>query len=596
MSHLGQVNALSHMGGVGALSQLGQVGGFGGFGAMLEQRRLGLMAAHDLIHGRHPGLVGTQQPHAGDAAFPGRTASPPPVAAGTGGTPGGVSQNETNSAAALLQLMGGVPIGDAGARDTSGIGATREPGRGHQPLAAQQPGNATQFGKQIFPQSAAAWRLVAGESGGTAGGGSGGGDAPETGPGTGRERGLNTQAPHTQNQQTQNQQQQARLELAGLQHLAATGGLAGGGGQFSMHNPHNRHNPNAGTLHNLQVLQILQQLQQLHSAASGPGAGGFGGDAGLMPGDFSHRSLFAHANQLGELHTLHSLGAAAALGHGGSPFASQRGLLNSANQLGLDVLHVLQAQAGNAPSDGGGGGGQTTAAAQRQRATRQSAGALHSATPNQAGVSAGGLGGFMAAMAANGDAAGALLGFQGFPGGGGGAGPQNGAPGLANDLETLRKLQRELGVRGPGLGAAGNGVDGLLHSNAAGRVPTPDTKPTSMRVASAHTLGQPGPATVPLMDAAAREMGVSAEMLAGKCATTPNRAALAVVTTETTGPCDPVDAGHEKETLPEGEAIALFRLIDPAEGGTHSLVTEKTPPEEPKKTGAETTETTDAER
>ena len=181
-------------------------------------------------------------------------------------------------------------------------------------------------------------------------------------------------------------------------------------------------------------------------------------------------------------------------------------------------------------------------------------------------------------------------------GGGGGAGPQNGAPGLANDLETLRKLQRELGDRGPGLGAAGNGVDGLLHSNAAGRVPTPDIKPTSMRVASAHTLGQPGPATVPLMDAAAREMGVSAEMLAGKCATTPNRAALAVVTTETTGPCDPVDAGHEKETLPEGETIALFRLIDPAEGGTHSLVTEKTPPEEPKKTGAETTETTDAER
>ena len=422
MSHLGQVNALSHMGGVGALSQLGQVGGFGGFGAMFEQRGLGLMAAHDLIHGRHPGLVGTQQPHAGEAAFPGRTASPPPVAAGTGGTPGGVSQNETNSAAALLQLMGGVPIGDAGARDTPGIGATREPGRGHQPLAAQQPGNATQFGKQIFPQSAAAWRLVAGESGGTAGGGSGGGDAPETGPGTGRERGLNTQAPHTQNQQTQNQQQQARLQLAGLQHLAATGGLAGGGGQFSMHNPHNPHNPNAGTLHNLQVLQSLQQLQQLHSAASGPGAGGFGGDAGLMPGDFSHRSLFAHANQLGELHTLHSLGAAAALGHGGSPFASQRGLLNSANQLGLDVLHVLQAQAGNAPSDGGGGGGQTTAAAQRQRATRQSAGALHSATPNQAGVSAGGLGGFMAAMAANGDAAGALLGFQGFPGGGGGRG------------------------------------------------------------------------------------------------------------------------------------------------------------------------------
>jgi hypothetical protein len=68
-----------------------------------------------------------------------------------------------------------------------------------------------------------------------------------------------------------------------------------------------------------------------------------------------------------------------------------------------------------------------TAAARRQRATRQSAGALHSATPNQAGVSAGGLGGFMAAVAANGDAAngdaaGALLGFQGFPGGGGGRG------------------------------------------------------------------------------------------------------------------------------------------------------------------------------
>ena len=183
MPHLGQVNALSQLGGMGALSQFnGQVGGINGFGALLEQRRLGLMAAHELIHGRHPGLGGVSTPgsNPNEAAggFPGQTASPPPaVAAAVTPSNQGASQNDTHSAAALLQLMGGgPPVGDAGvsrgAPGGNGAGAPRDPERGSQPAGQQQQqiGNPTQIGnKQTSPTSAAAWRLVAGESGGSGG-------------------------------------------------------------------------------------------------------------------------------------------------------------------------------------------------------------------------------------------------------------------------------------------------------------------------------------------------------------------------------------------------------------------------------------------
>ena len=207
MPHLGQVNALSQLGGVGTLSQFnGQVGGINGFGALLEQRRLGLMAAHELIHGRDPGLGGVSAPRSNgtprsnpnEAAggFPGQTASPPPtVAAAVTPSNQGASQNETHSAAALLQLMGGgPPVGDAGvsrgAPGGNGAGAPRDPERGSQPAGQQQQqiGNPTQTGnKQTSPTSAAAWRLVAGESGGSGGVlGSGGGTRfRDPGPGPG---------------------------------------------------------------------------------------------------------------------------------------------------------------------------------------------------------------------------------------------------------------------------------------------------------------------------------------------------------------------------------------------------------------------------
>ena len=200
---------------------------------------------------------------------------------------------------------------------------------------------------------------------------------------------------------------------------------------------------------------------------------------------------------------------------------------------------MLQAQAtGNAAAAASGGisGGQqqmTAAAAQHQHAMHQNLGvgvnALHAATPNQvllaqAGVgNSGALGGFIHAMTANGDAARALQALGvGFPNAlPGGAGPgnqvQNGVSGLANDLETLRRLQTELGVFGNGLGANGGGVDGLLHSDnaaMAGRVPIPDPTPAPARVAKEHTLGQLGPADEPVMAAAAKGLGVSAEMLA----------------------------------------------------------------------------------
>jgi hypothetical protein len=664
MPHLGQVNALSQLGGVGTLSQFnGQVGGINGFGALLEQRRLGLMAAHELIHGRDPGLGGVSAPRSNgtprsnpnEAAggFPGQTASPPPtVAAAVTPSNQGASQNETHSAAALLQLMGGgPPVGDAGvsrgAPGGNGAGAPRDPERGSQPAGQQQQqiGNPTQTGnKQTSPTSAAAWRLVAGESGGSGGVlGSGGGYAlPGPGPGPGRDFGLNTQ---TQNTQHQNQQTQHQQQNAGPQHLAASGGLGGtAGGSFGMHTGHNTPHK-AGTLHNLQLLQNLQQLQQLHSAASGGGhfgGGGFGGDAGLLGGDFHHQTLFNHQNQLWELHALHGLGAGSVsvgMGHhGGSPFASQLGQLGGANQLGqlnsanqlgqLNALHVLQAQAtGNAAAAASGGisGGQqqmTAAAAQHQHAMHQNLGvgvnALHAATPNQvllaqAGVgNSGALGGFIHAMTANGDAARALQALGvGFPNAlPGGAGPgnqvQNGVSGLANDLETLRRLQTELGVFGNGLGANGGGVDGLLHSDnaaMAGRVPIPDPTPAPARVAKEHTLGQLGPADAPVMSAAAKGLGVSAEMLAQRCSSEPKAsAALAEVgTTITAG--DPVDE-KEKETrerkrnTPDArdDKSTATETTEPAAGGTRDLLAtekEKAPHAETEKSerGAVTKET-----